>query len=268
MRDVLAVRLHHHRRRLGRLRHRQPPGRGPALRILLIEAGPPRHLASCSTCRRASPAWARTPYNWRYETDAAEALQRPRACTGRAARCWAAPARSTPCSTCAATPRTTTTGASSATTAGATTTCCPTSRRAEHNERGGDDFHGAGGPLTSPTSAERRHDQRGLHRGRRAGRLSRATTTSTAPSRKASATTRSRRRNGERWSAAQRLSAARVDASGQPHVDHRRAGRRASCSRQAAPSACATPRDGRDEVARAAREVDPVRRRGAARRSC
>ena len=67
--------------------------------------------------------------------------------TGRADECWAAPARSTDCSTCAARRATTTSGASSATPAGRTADVLPYFKRAEHQERGADDLHGAGGPL-------------------------------------------------------------------------------------------------------------------------
>ena len=73
---------------------------------------------------------------------------------GRAARCWAAPARSMPCATSAACRPTTTTGRTQgADGAGPGTRCCPTSSAAEGNTRGADALHGGDGPLACPTCA-------------------------------------------------------------------------------------------------------------------
>ena len=98
----------------------------PGNRVLLLEAGgrdrnPWIHLPI---------GYYRTIFNpkvaWRYETEPEPGCDDRRS-SGRAARCWAAPRRSTAWSTSAASPRTSTTGASSAIPAGTGTTSCPTS---------------------------------------------------------------------------------------------------------------------------------------------
>ena len=89
------------------------------------------------------------------------------------------------------TPPTTTAGASAAARAGTTTSVLPYFKKAEDQERGADEFHGVGGPLqgVEPACAARSATRWSRPRSRPA---SRPTPTSTAPARKASATTRRR----------------------------------------------------------------------------
>ena len=99
-----------------------------ALRILILEAGPPDTSFKLKMPAGFASLGGDSPYNWHYETVPQKhcndrRMYWPRGKTLGGSR------RSTPCSMCAAMPRTTTTGASSATRAGATTTCCPSSRR-------------------------------------------------------------------------------------------------------------------------------------------
>ena len=168
--NVLALRLHHHRRRLGRLRHRQPPRRGSGA------AHPdPRGRArptppSCSRCRRASPASARSR-----PTTGATRPTPQKHCNDRRMY-W---------------PRGKTLGGSSSINAmlyvrghasdydhwrqlgnegWSYDDVLPYFKKAENNERGADDFHGAGGPLNVADQADPVEDQRGLPQGRRAGR--------------------------------------------------------------------------------------------------
>ena len=103
-------------------------------RVLLLEAG-----------RRDSNPWIHIPlgyhklytharYNWKFESEPSPASTAAPP-TSRAARCWAAPARSTAWSTCAARRPTTTAGASAAARAGTTRACCPTSEGREPGAR-------------------------------------------------------------------------------------------------------------------------------------
>ena len=158
--NVLAVRLHHHRRRLGRLRHGQSSGARMQLRILVLEAGPPDKSFMLKMPAGFASLGEKSPYNWRYETDAAEALQRPAHVLAARQDAGRLVARSTPCSTCAATPGTTTTGASSATRAGATTTCCRSSRRPRTTSAAPTTSTAPAGRSTSPTRATRQRSTR------------------------------------------------------------------------------------------------------------
>ena len=81
-------------------------------------------------------------------------------------------------------------------------TCCPTSSRPRTTSAAHRDWHGAGGPLPVSEKRSRNRDLAGLRRCRRAGRAGRATTTSTAPSRTASACYQVTQRGGMRASAA------------------------------------------------------------------
>ena len=64
----------------------------------------------------------------------------------------------------------------------------PYFRRAENQERGADEYHGAGGPLSVSDLRAAPRIARRLYRRRTGGRLTSSTPISTAPSRKASAT--------------------------------------------------------------------------------
>ena len=66
----------------------------------------------------------------------------------------------------------------------------PYFKKAENNERGADDFHGAGGPLNVADQVDPAPAQRGVPQGRASRPATSASPTSTAPSRMASATTR------------------------------------------------------------------------------
>ena len=162
-----------------------------ALRILILEAGP----ADDSFLLKMPAGFASLGETSRHTTGATK--RRPKrsattaACTGRAERRWAVRRRSTPCSMSAATLGTTTIGASSATTAGAYDDVLPFFKKAENNERGDDDYHGAGGPLNVADQGDpllKINDA--FLAACRAGRAQEAWPTSTAPPRKASATTR------------------------------------------------------------------------------
>ena len=141
------VRLHHRRCRLGRLCHRQPARRRTALRILVLEAGAAGQAPSCSRCRRASPASARSR-----PTTGATRPTPQKHCNDRRMY-W---------------PRGKTLGGSSSINAmlyvrghasdydhwrqlgnegWSYNDVLPYFKKAENNERGADEFHGTGGPL-------------------------------------------------------------------------------------------------------------------------
>ena len=128
--------------------------RGRPARHLSVDPHPARLPQDSSTIRRSTGCSTASP----------SPSSTAASCTSRAARCWAAPARSTAWSICAATPPTTTNGASAAATAGTTIRVLPYFKRAEDNVRGGDEFHGTGGPLKvtdhrwQPTLAKAMHD--------------------------------------------------------------------------------------------------------------
>src|SRR5581483_10675365 len=111
--------------------------------------------------------------------------------TSRAARCWAAPARSTAWSICAATRPITTSGASAAAPAGTGTACCPISRRRKTRSAAPTRFTASAGRSTSatirsdgnwPSTGSRRRSRRGC----------RPTTISTPASRTAPGISRTR----------------------------------------------------------------------------
>ena len=83
---------------------------------------------------------------------AATAIRQPAVCICRAARCWAAPARSTAWSICAAIPPTTTSGASAAAKAGTGIPCCRSSARPRTRSAARTSSTASAGRCTSPTS--------------------------------------------------------------------------------------------------------------------
>ena len=122
-----------------------------------------------------------------HRPSASRRLRRAHALIGRAARCSAAPARSTGCSMCAATRPISMAGRRWAAAAGATTTCCRTSASPRHYVQGGDpEVRGQGGPLQGRGLPHHPAADPPLRRSRAAGRLS-VHPTSTARSGRASA---------------------------------------------------------------------------------
>ena len=125
-------------------------------RVLLLEAGPQATAIPGSTSRSATPR--RSPI--RASTGCSTASRSPSSTaassTSRAARCWAAPARSTAWSTCAATPADYDDWRQRGCEGWGYDSCCPSSRSAEDQERGADEFHGVGGPLnvSDPLAAD------------------------------------------------------------------------------------------------------------------
>ena len=113
------------------------------------------------------------------------------ACTSRAARCWAAPARSTAWSICAATRPITISGGSAAAPAGIGTACCPISRKPRTRSAARAQHTAPAGRCASWTSRSAGNwPMPLLPRGSRPG--CRATTISTMASRKAPAPSRAR----------------------------------------------------------------------------
>ena len=92
----------------------------------------------------------------------------------------------------------------------------------EDNARGADRYHGVGGPLrVEDLRSPHPLDPRG-RRSRPSPPATRATTTSTAPRRRASGSTRSPQKRGRRWSAADAYLHP-ADGAAQPDRAHRRA---------------------------------------------
>ena len=125
--EIIRGRFHRDRRRVGRVR-----GRGPAQRRPGDPGAPPRGRRRGQEPLDPHPArlWQDLcrPHGQLVLRDRARSGRRPiAACSGRAARSWAAPHRSTAWSISAARPRISTIGASSAIPAGRSTTCCPIS---------------------------------------------------------------------------------------------------------------------------------------------
>ena len=86
--------------------------------------------------------------------------------------------------------------------AGAGTTCCPYFLRAEDNERGASEHHAVGGPLHVADERSPRPLTRALPRPPPRPPASRASPTTTGPSRTARALVQVTQRNGRRWSTA------------------------------------------------------------------
>ena len=116
--------------------------------VVLLEAGPRDwhpmiHIPAGALRLRANPL-----VNWNYYTEREAGHRQSARCTGRAAGCWAAPARSTACSMCAATRPITTAGRRWAAAAGAMTTCCRYFKKSENYASGDPEYRSKGGPLT------------------------------------------------------------------------------------------------------------------------
>ena len=115
--------------------------------MLLLEAGPPDTNPWIHIPLGFAQHLRRSEGELEVRERAAAAAWQPAHCMCRAARRWAAPARSTAWSICAAITATTTSGASAAATAGTGIRVLPYFRKAENQARGEDEFHGVGGPL-------------------------------------------------------------------------------------------------------------------------
>ena len=226
-----------------------------ALRILILEAGPPDDSFMLKMPAGFASLGDKTPYNWRYETTP------QKHCNDRRMY-W---------------PRGKTLGGSSSINAmlyvrghasdydhwrqlgnegWSYDDVLPYFKKAENNERGADDFHGTGGRSTSPTRPIRRKINEALPRRRaeqaghkRSRRLQRR-----QPGRRrllpGDAEGQAALERGQRLSAAGRRA--------QPEQRPRRSPTpwsSASSSTATAPWACATSVDGRDEVARCSREI-------------
>ena len=135
-----------------------------ALRILIIEAGPAGLLLHAARCRRASPASARSRPTTGATRRRRRSIATTGACTGRAARRWAA-RRSINAMLYVR-------GHASdydhwrqlGNEGWSYDDVLPYFKKAEHNERGADDFHGGGGPLNVADQIDPAQDQRSLRR--------------------------------------------------------------------------------------------------------
>ena len=181
------VRLHRRRRGIGRRRARQPAERGCRTQGAGARGGPrqPSLVARPGRLRQADRQPGRQLAAIRPSPTRAPAGAASRC---RAASCWAARARSTAWSSCAARRRTTTTGRSSAIAAGASRTCCRSSSAWKATTAADDEFRGRNGPLKRHRHAARpvpllRHADQG---GRRRSACP-STPTTTARGRTASA---------------------------------------------------------------------------------
>ena len=101
-------------------------GENPALRILVLESGPPDASWTIDMPSAVGIVVGGTRFNWRYSSEPEPGLDGRRIGTPRG-RTWAVPRRSTAWSTSAAMPATMTAGPSTAARAGATARCCRTS---------------------------------------------------------------------------------------------------------------------------------------------
>ena len=123
------VRLYHRRRRQRRLRAGQSADRGSAATRCCCSRPAARTATSGSTSRSATASCSPTQGQLALRDRAGAAKPRPRHHPAARQGARRLLARSTGCSTSAASARTSTTGASSAMPAGASTTCCPISAR-------------------------------------------------------------------------------------------------------------------------------------------
>ena len=202
LRQESGLRLHHRRRRLGGLRARQPAVRGPALRVLLLEAG-----------GRDRNFWLRLPVGY-FRTIYDERFSRlfptePSRRHGRAQHRLAArprarrlAARSTGSSSSAASTRTSTTGRGRAPTGWSYATCCRTSASSSASTAAPSEYRGAHGELARLDPAQRPSRLPRVGRGGAAVGPAAATATSTARRPTASAPTSSASAGGWRESAA------------------------------------------------------------------
>ena len=138
-----------------------------ANRVLLLEAGPPDK----SMWINIPAGFTKLLNNQKLQLELRDGGRaergRPHASRARAARRWAAQARSTACSMCAAIRSTTTPGRSSAIAAGPTSRCCPTSGSPSISGPTATTARGRGGPLNVDAHARTRRTARRLHRCRR-----------------------------------------------------------------------------------------------------
>ena len=108
----------------------------PGTKVVLLEAGGADPIRWIHIPLGYGKTFADPRVNWCYETEPDPGIGGRRS-SGRAARCWAAPARSTAWSISAASTRISTTGASWAMPAGRSTTCCPISSGPNTRPRAG-----------------------------------------------------------------------------------------------------------------------------------
>ena len=170
-----GLRLHHRRRRLGRLRARQP-----------ADGRPGDHACCCSRPAAADHAWnwkihmpaafayplADDKVNWHYQTEPEPYHGRPRACIARAAGCSAAPPRSTAWSISAAMPATMTAGPQAGARGWSYADVLPYFKRAETRDRGARRLSRRRRAAPCQRRARAAAAVPGLHRGRPPGGLS------------------------------------------------------------------------------------------------
>ena len=236
-------------------------------RVLLLGGRRPRppHLDSHSA--RLRQAVQQRQGQLALQDRAGAGTQQPPGSSSRAARCWAARARSTGCSISAASTRTSTTGASSAMPAGRSTTCCRISAAPRIRSAAPTSMHGIGGPLKVSDVCEPHPLCEAFIAAAQRMPDSRATTISTAPTQEGAGYFQLTARNGRRWSTAVGYL---KEARRRPNlrVDVERAGDRACCSPAAAPSASniAKGETQRTRLTPRARSSSPAAR--SIRRSC
>ena len=160
-------------------------------RVLLLEAGgkdrnPWIHIPMGFSQRLRQPA-----RQLDVRKRAGSPTRRTQRCISRAARCSAAPARSTAWCTCAAMPPTTTNGASAAAPAGTGTACCRISRRPNTRSAAPTSSTASAARCTSPISRTGPNWRIGWSK-RRSRRACRRSRTSTTAARKAPAISRAR----------------------------------------------------------------------------
>ena len=165
-----------------------PPGcRRTARKVVLLEAGPPDRDPMIHIPAGVLRVLNNAKINWNYLSEGEPGTAGRALAMAARQDAWAAPARSTACSMCAATRPITTAGRRWAAAAGATTRCCRSSRKSET-------YRGTRRPgIPQPG---RPADRRGLphdpaldprvRRGGARGRLRRSPPTTTARPRKAS----------------------------------------------------------------------------------
>ena len=221
-REREMLRLRDRRRRLGRLRARQPPLRGPVRARAAARGRRQRPLARTSRSRRPSPNQFHTKLDWDFATEPEPHVD------GRSLYI----------------PRGKSLGGSSSMNAmlyvrgrpldydgweaqgapgwGYARRAARTSCKSEDNARGASEFHGAGGPLQRRRAALAAAD-RPARCSRPARRpASRASPTTTGPSRTASSMFQVTQKNGRRWSAADAFLRPALKRA-EPRGAHRRA---------------------------------------------
>ena len=151
------LRLHRHRRRFGRLRRR---GAAQRIRAISRAAAGGRRQGPQSLDPHPDgllPGLRQSARQLDVRKRTGSATRRPHGCISRAARCSAAPVRSTAWCICAATPPTTTNGGSAAAPAGTGTACCRTSRRPNTRSAAPTSSMASAARCMSPTSRTARN---------------------------------------------------------------------------------------------------------------